>query len=438
MRRIARCFCPLAMLALFASPIIPAAARSISPQEALQYFREADMIWRADGGQLWGVPLGGPLLLVDPQTRIAYANQPDPQGRLRRAGEVLRGEIPVEVNLANTAVEWAGVKWSMLMLPLPEDREVRACLLLHELWHRVQEQLGLPASEAQNRQLDTRDGRYWLQLEWRALAAALAASDANRSRAIMDAAIFRARRRALFPGSGSQENRMELHEGLAEYTGVKLCGAPDPARFVIDHELKEGPARETFVRSFAYASGPAYGLLLDETGRAWRQNLKPTTDLCATLLSLSEIKLPADIPAAAEERARAYDGAHLAAQEDEREKARAALSAGYRARLVDGPVLTIPLRHMQMQFDPGNLVPLDSLGTVYPHIRIVDDWGILDVASHGALLSPDFAQVTVSHPSTAGAESLAGEGWTLQLKAGWSMAPGVRKGDFKLQSSVKP
>ena len=53
---------------------------------------------------------------------------------------------------------------------------------------------------------------------------------------------------------------------------------------------------------------------------------------------------------------------------------------------------------MSMQFDPGNLVPMDSLGTVYPNIRIVDDWGILTVSSGGALLSADFSQIALSQP----------------------------------------
>ncbi|MBA3544811.1 MAG: hypothetical protein H0T83_10295 [Chthoniobacterales bacterium] len=402
MKRFSRSACLAALLVLALSVSARVGESSISAREALQYFKEVDAISRADGGRLWGVSLNGPLLLVDPETRIAYANQPDQQGRLQRAGEVLRGEIPTEINLANTAFDWAGTKWSMVMLPLPEDRHVRATLLIHELWHRIQDKLGLPSADAQNAHLDSRDGRYWLQLEWRALAAALAASGSERNKAISDAVLFRERRRAIFAGSGGTENAMEMHEGLAEYTGVALSGAPDPAKFVIDHELKDAPGKKTFVRSFAYASGPAYGLLLDATGQKWRENLSPKTDLAATLLHLSDLKLPDDVRAAAGERSHFYGGESLAAQEDERETSRRKLIARYRARLVDGPVLGIPLHQMQMQFDPGNLVPLDSLGTVYPNIRIVDDWGVLTVSDGDALLKADFSEITLPND---------GEGW---------------------------
>ncbi|MEO5754071.1 MAG: hypothetical protein ABIR38_05140 [Chthoniobacterales bacterium] len=50
-----------------------AAEKRMSTSKALQYFQEADAASRADGGRLWGVPLGGGLLLLNPETRIAYA-----------------------------------------------------------------------------------------------------------------------------------------------------------------------------------------------------------------------------------------------------------------------------------------------------------------------------------------------------------------------------
>ena len=413
-------------------------AAPLSSKEALQYFQEVDAITRADRGQLWGVSLGGGLLLVDPETRVAYANQPDTQGRLQRVGPVLRGEIPTDINLANTALDWAGAKWSMILLPLPEDRAARARLIVHELWHRVQDRIGLPSSAAGNHHLDTRDGRYWLQLEWRALASALAKSGDKQREAEMDAALFRAQRRALFPGAAAEENAMEMHEGLAEYTGVKLSGAPNLAQFAIDTDLNDAPKKESFVRSFAYATGPAYGLLLDETGPEWRKGLQPTTDLAALLLSRVKRSLPSNLAGEAARRAAVYDGAGLAVGEDEREKVRRAVVDGYRARLVDGPILKLPLRNMKMEFDPGTLIPLDSLGTIYPHIRVVDDWGVLEVTKNGALLDSGFRQATVSHPTEVADEKLSGDGWTLQLNPGWKAAPGERKGDFTLHGPPTP
>ena len=58
---------------------------------------------------------------------------------------------------------------------------------------------------------------------------------------------------------------MEMHEGLAEYTGVRLSRDSDAAaatRAIKNIELAKSWPTYTF--SFAYVSGPLYGLLLDE------------------------------------------------------------------------------------------------------------------------------------------------------------------------------
>jgi hypothetical protein len=85
--------------------------------------------------------------------------------------------------------------------------------MAHEMWHRVQNDIGFPASGAANDHLDSRDGRVWLQLEWRALAKALSVRGEQRRRAIADALLFRAYRRTIFPNAAAQEREMEMHEG---------------------------------------------------------------------------------------------------------------------------------------------------------------------------------------------------------------------------------
>ena len=411
-------------------PVTPASGAT--PAESL---REAEALCRKDSGALWGRSLCGPLLLVDPATRSVFANQADKQEVLQREGEIFVGKLPNEINIANTAADWAGVKWTMIMLPLPEEAGRRAALLAHEMWHRIQEEIGFPASGAANNHLDTRDGRYWLQLEWRALSAALATRGDERKRAVMDAALFRARRRQLFEKAAEEERAMELHEGLAEYTGVKLSGRDDLERFVIDGRLKDAPTNKTFVRSFAYASGPAYGLLLDAADDGWRRGLSKEADLGELLFARLGIQLPPDLAAAADERARSYAGVDLGAAEDKLEQTRRELISSYRARLVDSPTLTIRLQKMNMQFNPGNLVAIEPLGTVYPDIRIVDVWGVLTVSRGGALMSSDFSKITVAAPATTQGPRVEGDGWALELKEGWSIAPAERGGSFVLEKA---
>src|SRR5262249_2823009 len=155
----------------------------------------------------------------------------------------------------------------------------------------IQTDLGLPPNDPANVHLDTLEGRYWLQLEWRALARALASSRDEQRHSIQDALRFRQHRRSLFKGAASTENALELNEGLAEYTGIKLSGltADQQQRLLLQHFETYPTLFRTFVRSFAYLSGPAYGLLMDQHAAGWLRKIRPGDDLgqlLATALDL--------------------------------------------------------------------------------------------------------------------------------------------------------
>ncbi len=409
---------------------------------AEKYLNEAEALCRRDGLRLWGASLCGPILFVERETRAVVANQGDAQGLLTKKGDVFVGKLPDEENIANTATKWAGVKWTMLVWPVPENDFDRARLMVHELFHRVQDDLGLPMSNPSNDQLDSREGRIWLQLEWRALREALKQHGPARRGAIEDALAFRSYRRTLFPGSDSAERALEMNEGLAEYTGGKL-GAQSEAQ-LIDYVVKQidrAPDRPTFVRSFAYVSGPAYGVLLDLSGANWRHALRAQDDLGKLLQRALSIELPSRLKERAEKRAAVYDGDALRSAEAERESVRQKRMAEYRARLVDGPVLLIPLTEsVRYSFNPNDLIPLEGSGTVYPTLRVSDQWGILEV-SNGALMIREGGKVSGVYVSARGdlsGQPLRGDGWTLRLNDGWKLAPGAQKGNYLLKKDGSP
>jgi hypothetical protein len=73
---------------------------------ATRALREADAICQSDNGALWGTSLCGPVLLVDPVTRLVVANQLDRENRLKSNGESFVGKLSEQINIANTAVDW--------------------------------------------------------------------------------------------------------------------------------------------------------------------------------------------------------------------------------------------------------------------------------------------------------------------------------------------
>src|SRR5687768_7749277 len=216
------------------------------------YFQEAARLCQREGGRIWGVSLCGPMVIADPVTQTIATSQPAPPGARPRA-----------LGFANAPVEWGGMRWSAYIWPdvsAVNDPRRRGALFLHELFHRVQPQLGLMVdAPGENDHLDQLEGRYWLQLEWRALRRALQSSGAARAAAASDALAFRARRRAIFTGTADQERADEIREGLAQYTGVVgVSDSPAAAVAFAIASLAAAEEQPTFTRTFAYTSGVGY------------------------------------------------------------------------------------------------------------------------------------------------------------------------------------
>lgn len=420
---------------LLVALLLPApASAAISRAEVERAVTDVREALARDRGRLWGVRLDGPILFVDPATREVVATAPDSAGALKPEGAFHHGVLPPEITVANTAVRWAGRSWTMVLWPLPADPLHRRALLIHELWHRVQERIGLPATGPANAHLDTPEGRLWIQLEWRALARALETSGRERREAIADALAFRALRRQIFAGSAAEENALERHEGLAEYTGVRLAHPTrDGAHGYAQAAIANAKQRASFVRSFAYVSGPAYGLLLDRARPKWRRDLNPGADLGDLLRAALRLPAAAGGEEAARRRAGRYDGDALEASERARERERQERLAVLRQRFVSGPVLRLPLQAARFSFDPGRVQPLDSAGTVYAGLQISETWGVLE-APDGGLIAREWNAAFVPLPFTASGDTLRGPGWTLRLSPGWHPRPAEPAGCLQLSA----
>ena len=447
-------FLPFAVLTLLCTPcmaqdalLAPAgptrsALPTLTPANAAKYFAEFAHDCRADDGKLWGVSLCGPMLFIDPVTRHVVASHADADGLLKPAADgTFTGTIPVDQTIANTSAKWSGTHWIELVWPWPVNPALGRLIMAHESYHRVQAAIVPIALAGTNTQLQTVCGRYTLELEWRALASALEAhTDAERRQAVSDALLFRAARYRRFPKAQAKEVALERDEGLAQYTGV-MVGEPTPAKrkamaLVL---LREAPERPSFVRTFAYVTGPAYGLLLNRYDPDWRTRIihgqQGLAAMLASALHLNLADMPLDTMGA---RANHYGGPSLLASETATSAKRDRTAAHYRAILVAGPVLVLPLRHTRKQFNPQNVLSLGNAGTVYPTLKLLDEWGSIDV-KQGALLASDETRLTVSAPSgTALTGTIHGPGWTLKLAPDWRLVPAGRRGDFTLHYGISP
>lgn len=325
----------------------------------------------------------------------------------------------------------------MVLWPVSDNRYSRQRLLMHESFHRIQNDIGLPMSNPSNAHLATAEGRIWTRLEWRALTEALLRSGSARRQALTDALTFRAKRRALAANAAEEERLLEMNEGLAEYTGLVLSGLPRTSlndRAAV--QLAQSEPQESFVRSFAYASGPAYALLLDVLGNAWRKKIRASDDLSEVARRAYGIGTVS--PSDAEKLIDRYAGDRMIADERRREKTRAENEARIRSTFMEGPRLRLPVAGaFNFSFNPNGAVPISGVGTYYESSRITDTWGVLEVESGGVLMERRadgaITAVVVAKPVVAEGR-ITGDGWSLTLAAGWSVAPGAGKGELVLKS----
>ena len=211
---------------------------------------------------------------------------------------------------------------------------------------------------------------------------------------------------------------------MAEYTAWRITGS-DPLSLA--RALREdAPRRSTYVRSFPYFTGPAYGLLLDAMGpRGWRDSLRQHPDLQA----LAAVVAPLAAVGDAERAGRTYGLAEIQAAEDARWRERERQVAELRARFVDGATLRLRPGTLRISFDPRGQAPLGDAGTVMPGLVWKGAAGAVLEAPGGALVSSDWAELRVSLDTVVFAEGplaadshWAGRGWTLTLPAGWRFA----------------
>jgi hypothetical protein len=184
---------------------------------------------------------------------------------------------------------------------------------------------------------------------------------------------------------------------------------------------------ESFVRTYAYTSGPAYGLLLDAASPGWPRRMVVGDEPAVLLMNAMGIQPAADVAAPALR----YGGAELRAAEEERDRQRQARIAEVRQRFVDGPVLLMPGGGSGMSDSRGAVV-IPEIGTVFFHAyRMTGPWGSLE-ADSGVLVSSDGRTRRLPEPVQVDSTTISGPGWTLRVATGWVIREGTRRGSYEV------
>ena len=262
---------------------------SIPLDKAAAYLAELDAVWDADGGELWGIPLHVPFMIVDHITRHAVANRP--VSTFTRVGNVYVGILPTFLNLTASFGSFDMQQWGLMTWDFIEtmnhDLTDVIQTMAHSAFHAIQSRVisGTPAVGSRDRDhMLELNPRINVMLETNALLTALRTTGDERLAAIKDALSIRAYRRMQI-GSYSiiYENRFEMLEGTAVFTDLMLVydNIYDMLAWVED--LANWYAGTTRLTNHGYFTGALYCFLLEEVGADWKSGLAFDTDLAALL-----------------------------------------------------------------------------------------------------------------------------------------------------------
>lgn len=197
------------------------------------------------------------------------------------------------------------------------------------------------------------------------------------------------------------------------------------AASVVIEELHEYERKDSFVRVFAYVSGASYGVLLDQASPGWTLKLKPSDDL-GDLLESSLRLAPRGSTKDAEKR---YGGRKIRAHETQRKIEHDRKVHDLRLQFVEGPLLILPMP-LTFTFATSGVTPIPGEGTVWPHFRVVAEWG--ELTADNVLVSADRLTLRLPIEHKPDSDVLVGLGWTLRVAPHWIVNSGKRLGDLVL------
>jgi hypothetical protein len=354
----------------------PALAQvSTCSADAQRAARELNTAAQRDDSALWGRSINGEFALINVGARSIERVNPQTS-----APVCAQTPLAADQMIANTCTKLDGQPVALLILPLPASDKELTQLITHERWHCLQAELKLPGREGDNGHLDTTANRKLLRMELRALSFALDTNNKRWKRAAEDAVYYRAMRsdsKQLHTGVLRQEALLELNEGLAEYSGQRYAEPTGDDTSLIK-KLKDADNKDSYLRSFAYATGPAYGRLLDRCSSGWQRRITVNDDLPSLLAVCLRIKSDSFKKRDAVRIGARYGLDEVTADEDKRAIVLQERLNQAKTWFVTGNYLQVRLSQPNIQFNPSTLFNMPELGTMYQGITLADEWGKLE------------------------------------------------------------
>jgi hypothetical protein len=362
-------------------------------------------------------------MFVERTSRRIISNYPDSERTLKGKDGIYTGLYPKELVLNNAPVIFGGTKFAMVPLPPEEDCFRIKSRAIHGLFHRYQEENGIAPAIFNQKNMDEKEARLWIKLEWKALRKALLEKGEERARSIRDALIFRGSNRELYSEFAREENHFEDYEGLTTFTYLKLCctSESDYQNRLLEY-LDRIYSMPSYARSYGYIHGALYASLLNDKGFDFQQIKSDTLDLGKEVKEAYNIELPKICRDVAGSLALSYDVALINEEEEKRLTDIHKRLHDLTSTFTEKTVVYLELESPSFDFEPENIHPLDTLGTLYSSMRVSDNWGKLSVDKGGCLVSNNYKYLRITAKGfTEDKNHMTGDGWNLFLNPGWEL-----------------
>jgi hypothetical protein len=416
-----RRFIYIAFIMLLASCKEKEAESYLTNEKAAAYFGSIKLICDQDNGRLWGTNLYGPIMFIDRTSRKIIANEQDKDGLLKGKDGVFTGVYPKELLIRVGPATFGGTRFAMAPLPTEEEDFRIKSRAVRSLYRCFAENAGFPVTAFNINNMDDKEARLWIKLEWKALRKAIATEGETRQLALRDALIFRGSNRELYQKWAEEATRFETNEGLATFTSTLLSTSSlEEFKTRILENLDRVYSMQSYSRSYGFIHGALYASFLYEKGFDFRTIKSDSSDLGIFVQEQYNIELPAICRDIAGSLAVSYDIDLINNEEEQRlEDIRASIHKQI-SIFTEKPVVFLELESPYFDFEPEDVHSLDTLGTLYTSMRVSDNWGKLTVNKEGCLVSSNFRYIRITARGFREEKNrLSGDGWQLMLNNDW-------------------
>ncbi len=399
----------------------------------------------ADNGKLWNGNLWSENILVLDENEMVYTLNKDLSNASRDSFLYYKQVEEKTLLHTNTNQEFEGEKWAIVQNydMTPSD----SCQTpIHELFHLFHsKQLNIAGNIVEY--LDEYKAKILLRSEFEALRNSIKSLQKNDDKAakqyLSDAIYFRTKREKQFKSQNHFALKLETLEGLASYTGYKLSAHKDLYRMaILELNGRENPTGLN--RSFAYATGLAYGLVFDHFQVKWRTDLKHIYSFSDIYKQQKILKQSENNKVEAiKQRNKYYE---IEREESKRKLTNDSIRQFYKNIFVKQPILVVHRdtsdKTYYMSYDMNSTFTLGKEGIVYSAISSSSTnpfvfgnfktTGETQIGKTGILITSDFEKLTFPKPIKIEGNIITGENYIIELNKAWTVKQIDKKGNLEI------